>query len=200
MIAEWDAKKSAKGLEDERIEGVAQRELLLRTQDMADARWTPSLNGGALELNLICRAASRLGRSLQYRCCDFVLPRRRPPNRQRRRIDAFRVRENIHLDCLQKISAARAPGFDGCESGSKQFASMECGKPNRIGPDNQRAITISAMYIIVYYENSDYLLVFAGIIPCLQGIIPPRFYFSFAFANGQGLLHRSGYHAISLVV
>src|SRR6266481_3323627 len=36
--------------------------------------------------------------------------------------------------------------------------------------------------------------------PCFQGIIPPRDYFPVAFANGQGLLHRSRYHASSLVV
>src|SRR6266705_1058317 len=31
--------------------------------------------------------------------------------------------------------------------------------------------------------------------PCFQGIIPARDYFPLAFANGQGLLHRSRYHA-----
>src|SRR5882757_3919689 len=36
--------------------------------------------------------------------------------------------------------------------------------------------------------------------PCFQGIIPPRDYFPVAFANGQGLLHRSRYHASSFVV
>ena len=33
--------------------------------------------------------------------------------------------------------------------------------------------------------------------PCFQGIIPPRYYFLFTFANGQGLLRRSRYHACS---
>ncbi len=47
----------------------------------------------------------------------------------------------------------------------------------------------------IYYI---YIVVYKIFTPCFQGIISPRYYFPCAFANGQGLLHRSRYHAISL--
>jgi len=51
----------------------------------------------ALEVDLPCRVASHLDRSLQYRCFDSVLTRRRPPNCQPRGINGFRINEKVVL-------------------------------------------------------------------------------------------------------
>ena len=62
----------------------------------------------------------------------------------------FRVREKIHLGCLQKIAVARAPVFGGSARENEHLAGLKCGKPSRIGVCSERAIRNSQYYVIVY--------------------------------------------------
>jgi hypothetical protein len=110
------------------------------------------------------------------------------------------MNEKNHLGCLQKITAASAPVFDSRESESKHFASFESGKPNRIVAENWHFAVNSLHYSSVCHNCIVRSVIYNAFAPCFQGIIPPRYYFPFTFANGQGLLHRSRYHASSLVV